>query len=278
MPTRPPGPVRGRNDQPGHVTVTSDIDGAVVMTARGQWDWRLFLDLYTGVHKCLAERPAALIVELNDLVDPTTDSASLWLTACRAGAAMHPPVQVALCLPPTTRLAERLHRLGAKRFLPVYSCLAEARAAVATGLPLTDQLQLGLPPEPASARRARALVVQACRAWHLPQLLDRARLVVSELVANSIEHAGTDLSVTVSRRGDGLHLAVRDGSPTLPRLLHPAPADPGAPRALGRGVRLVNATAAAWGAFPLPNGGGKIVWATVRSENPYRACTAGPTI
>ena len=245
------------------MTATSEADGAmIVLSPHGQWDWRLFLDLYTGVHKYLAEHPSALIVDLHDLTDPTTASAPLWFTARRSGAAMRPPVEVALCLPPTTPLAVRLHRLGAKRLLPVYDTVPQARTAVASGLPLTDQLKRRLPPEPTSARQARLMVADACRAWHLTHLQDPAQLVISELAANATQHARTDMLVTVSRRGTGLHLAVRDGSPELPRLR--SSAGVGELTGGGRGLQLVHSVAAAWGALPTHNHDGKVVWATLR--------------
>ena len=58
MPTWPSHPSDTRDDRPGTVSATSDIDGAViVLTPHGDWDWRLFLELYTTVHKYLAEHP-----------------------------------------------------------------------------------------------------------------------------------------------------------------------------------------------------------------------------
>ena len=46
MPTWPSHPSEARDDQPGTVSATSDIDGAViVLTPHGDWDWRLFLEL-----------------------------------------------------------------------------------------------------------------------------------------------------------------------------------------------------------------------------------------
>ena len=264
MPIRPSHRSGARDDGQSALTATSDIDGAVIVVApHGDWDWRLFLDLYTGVHKYLAEHPVALIVDLHDLVDPTTGSASLWLTARRSGAAMRPPVEVALCLPPTAPLAVRLHRLGAKRFLPIYDTVPQARTAVVSGLPLTDHLQQQLPPEPTSARQARLMVASACRAWHLAHLLYPAQLVISELAANAVRHARTDMLVTVSRRGTGLHLAVRDGSPVLPPLRRSAGASE-LPVAGGRGLQIVHGVAAAWGALPTHDRDGKVVWATLR--------------
>ena len=89
-----PSPRSGNSDDGQcRLTATSEVDGAViVLTPHGQWDWRLFLDLYTAVQKYLAECPPALIIDLHHLVDPTTASAPLWLTARRNGAALRPPV------------------------------------------------------------------------------------------------------------------------------------------------------------------------------------------
>ena len=250
---------------PSTLTATSEDDGAlIVLTPHGQWNWRLFLDLYAGVHKYLTEHPVALIIDLHDLVDPTTASAPLWVTARRSGAAMQPPVQVALCLPRRSALAVRLHRLGAKRVLPVYDSVPQACAALASGLPLTDQLQQRLAPEPKSAGLARLMVADACDGWHLSHLRYPAQLVVSELVTNAIQHAGTEMLVTVSRRGTGLYLAVRDESPVLPRLRQPEAAGVACADNGGRGLRVVHGTARAWGALPTHDGAGKIVWASLR--------------
>jgi anti-sigma regulatory factor (Ser/Thr protein kinase) len=86
---------------------------------------------------------------------------------------------------------------------------------------------------------------------------------MSELVANAVEHAGTDIWASVSRRGTGLHLAVSDGVTRLPEMQDPVAAAMKKERLSerGRGLRLVHFGAAAWGAMPVR--GGKVVWATV---------------
>jgi anti-sigma regulatory factor (Ser/Thr protein kinase) len=85
---------------------------------------------------------------------------------------------------------------------------------------------------------------------------------MSELAGNAVEHARTEFVVTVSRDGAALHLAVRDGAAQYPRLIEPAPLDQRAQMSdRGRGLLLVHAVAAAWGAMPAR--GGKVVWATV---------------
>jgi anti-sigma regulatory factor (Ser/Thr protein kinase) len=263
MPISPSQRSGAWDDEHSTLTATTDADGGViVLTPHGQWDWRLFLDLYTGVHKYLAGHPIALIVDLNDLVDPTTSSASLWLTARRSGAAMRPPVEVALCLPAKTPLAARMHRLGAKRFLPIFDTVPQAHTAVTSESVLTDHAQLRLRPQPESASLARLMIADACHAWNLSHLLYLAQLVVSELVTNAVQHARTDMLVTVSRRAAGLYLTVRDGSPILPR---PKAVVTGTALAEGgRGLQIVQQVAAAWGALPTHDGNGKVVWAAIR--------------
>jgi hypothetical protein len=126
---------------------------------------------------------------------------------------------------------------------------------------------------PHAAQQARRLVAAAGHGWALPQLVHPAELVMSELVTNAVQHAGTDMLLTVSRRGAGLHLAVRDGTTVLPPL--PARADATAdtrPDQYGYGLWLVDRIAMAWGARPTHPRTGKVVWAVVR---PWSSRTAG---
>lgn len=140
---------------------------------------------------------------------------------------------------------------------------AEAVVALTAGHRwIRRPLVLRLPPEPESPALARNLVGTACRAWDLPHLLHPARLVMSELVTNAVEHAGSEITIVVSYRDGGLHLAVCDAEPRLPRLLdlpRPRPGEPLDER--GRGLRTVRATATTWAATPTPTG--KTVWATL---------------
>jgi anti-sigma regulatory factor (Ser/Thr protein kinase) len=49
--------------------------------------------------------------------------------------------------------------------------------------------------------------------------VDRAVLLAGELVTNAVVHARSELRLRLELRGDLLHLAVRDGSPRLLRLV-----------------------------------------------------------
>jgi anti-sigma regulatory factor (Ser/Thr protein kinase) len=182
-------------------------------------------------------------------------------------------VQLALCIPPDLPLAGRLQSAGGRDHLPVYARLRQAQVAVAGRLPSADRMSLALRPEPEAPSLARDLISGACLSWELPELLHPARLVMSELVTNAVEHTGTASTVTVSRRGAGIHLTVSDGDPTLPMMRKPARPRPGRPLDdRGRGLRVVTATADAWGA--LPTSTGKIVWATLQ---PTARTTGRPT-
>lgn len=241
------------------VSATYDLDTAVIeMTVRGPWTRRLAADTYAGVRKCLAEHPTAIIINLHRLTDPHSASAAMWLAAAAAARRLEPPVQLALNIPAARPLAHRLRRMGLAGSVPLYTSTAAARTGVAGPGSPTDRLQMTrLAPELASARAARGLIDVACAAWDLPDLRHPARLVISELAANVVQHAGTEMTVTVWRRRAGLHLTVHDGDPRLPQL------------AAGHGMRIVDTLSAAWGAAA--TAGGKAVWATVRSHRlPHR--------
>ena len=252
------------------VLAVIDADTAVIeFSVWGEWDRRLAVHARTVLDKCLAEHPTGMIIDLHRLSDPHAVSAPLWLTACAQGAAMEPPIAVAVCVDAGTPLADRLRRLGARDWLVVYATVSQAHAALHGRHPLRDRMHLALPPDPAGALLARSLVNDACQGWELAHLSQRARLVISELVVNAAEHAGSDIEVIVSSRGAGpaaaLHLAVYDGDPALPQVRDPVPGPLG-PSLVDRGLglRIVSAAASDWGALPTRTG--KLVWAIVRSR------------
>ncbi|KUL27950.1 ATP-binding protein [Actinoplanes awajinensis] len=253
------------------VKAVIDPDTAIIeVTLTGRWDRELSWKARTVLDKCLAEHPTGMIVDLHRLADPRAVSVPLWLTLCAQGAAMQPPIAIAVCLPAPIPLARRLRRLGARDFLVTYASVQQAHAALADRRPLIDRMHLALPPDPAAAALARSLVSDACRGWDLAHLRQRGLLVASELVVNAAEHAGTDIEVIVSPRGTGgsaaLHLAIYDGHPALPEIRDPVPGPLGPSLTdRGLGLRIVGAAASAWGAMPAR--GGKLVWAILRDRS-----------
>jgi anti-sigma regulatory factor (Ser/Thr protein kinase) len=103
---------------------------------------------------------------------------------------------------------------------------------------------------------ARGFVAALLDARGLERLTYLAQLVVSELVTNAYQHApGTDsFELELSGTDDHLRISLADGSAIRPTL---AELDQDAPR--GRGMRIVQAIAARWGAEE--HHGGKRVWA-----------------
>lgn len=120
------------------------------------------------------------------------------------------------------------------------------------------------PVDLASAGHARTLVAGACRTWGLPHVVPDAEVVATELVENAVQHGRGGCDVTVELGIGTVTIGVRDDSPQPPRILHPAPDEPG-----GRGLILVQAMSREWGFHPV--GGGKMVWATLDTAAPDRS-------
>ncbi|GHG13266.1 ATP-binding protein [Streptomyces filamentosus] len=119
-----------------------------------------------------------------------------------------------------------------------------------------------LPSAPQSAAVARSLVRTALETWQMSDTdaIDTALLIVSELVANAVEHANTDgssLRIIVTRAEPGrIKVGVTDFDRTPPI---PATAD--ANQEHGRGLALVNEVAEEWGVTLYR--WGKQVWASI---------------
>ncbi|SER55951.1 ATP-binding protein [Streptomyces qinglanensis] len=117
-----------------------------------------------------------------------------------------------------------------------------------------------LPREPESAAIARRLVRAACAAWGLETMADDGALVVSELVANAVQHARREsIRVVVERTAvRTVRVAVADFSRARPVAREVGEGDEG-----GRGLALVEALAVGWGADERQ--WGKVVWAVLEA-------------
>jgi anti-sigma regulatory factor (Ser/Thr protein kinase) len=115
------------------------------------------------------------------------------------------------------------------------------------------EASLLLPSDASSVPAARHFVVATLSTWGLDGATWAMAQIVSELAANCALHARTDYTIRLVTSGDGLRLEVRDGSPARVR-----PRRYGFQATTGRGLRLVEALADAWGVDVAP--GGKTVW------------------
>src|SRR5918994_2358204 len=150
-------------------------------------------------------------------------------------------------------LARTLTVLRVTSTVPVAPDEATARLLLNQRPPVVARhLHLGC--ELSSARRARLFVEGACTDWQLEVIRDDAMVVVSELVANAVVHAGTGCQVVLRYGARGLTIAVYDHAPGLALPLRPITESQ-----RGHGLFMVAALSLHWG---LSRGRGeKCVWA-----------------
>jgi anti-anti-sigma factor len=215
-----------------------------------------------------AECPPAVLVDLSDV--SRADSAPLNVLAAATHQAQRAWGVPVLLYAPTPQVRRCL---GAFRTLvSLYDDRWHALTAVHAHVP--RWIRQRLRPQPTAAAEARAVLDEACLIWNLGLLNEPARLVASELAANAIRHAATAFELTAGYTGRYLRIAVRDGSPTMPRPVDTRPPTRDVPPPeTGRGLRLVEITSTYWGATRIP--GGKIVWALLRTNRRRSPGSAG---
>lgn len=115
------------------------------------------------------------------------------------------------------------------------------------------EFRTALAGEAPSAGQARRFVAGRLGDAGLDGLADTAMLLVSELVANAVLHAHTDLILVVRIDAERVTVEVHDGSDDAP-----APKNYSTLSGTGRGLVLVEGLADRWGVEPTH--GGKYVW------------------
>jgi anti-sigma regulatory factor (Ser/Thr protein kinase) len=126
-------------------------------------------------------------------------------------------------------------------------------------------IALVLPGIPGSVPVARWYVRAVLGSCGLGEYADHAEIIISELVANAVQHAcdndTTTIGVTLTRAAStaALTVAVSDSSPDAP-IMRGGP--PGSEQ--GRGLQIVAALSAHWGWRR--EGGGKAVFAVLARE------------
>jgi anti-sigma regulatory factor (Ser/Thr protein kinase) len=124
----------------------------------------------------------------------------------------------------------------------------------------TLSASLDLRPSVTSVPAARHFVVELMRAWAAPQDEQDAALLVTELVANVLDHVHRESSLTleVELSDDWLRITVVDGS-----AIRPVGRELDHDRARGRGLQIVREIADRWGSED--DRGGTRVWFELRS-------------
>jgi anti-sigma regulatory factor (Ser/Thr protein kinase) len=123
---------------------------------------------------------------------------------------------------------------------------------MAAATPLYFQLD----PTLQAPREARDRTAGALRGWELPNAVEDAMIVVSELVTNAVEAMANEITVLVERcvDPDKVRVQVWDDAHGEPRRGHP---DWAAER--GRGLHIIDTLSDRWGHFAGVDGG-KVVW------------------
>jgi anti-sigma regulatory factor (Ser/Thr protein kinase) len=98
-----------------------------------------------------------------------------------------------------------------------------------------------------------------------PDVTATVELLVSELATNCIRHTDSAFDLTIIHAGNEIRVEATDYDAGSPTMRSPQPTEPS-----GRGLRIVDALAAAWG-VEHRSAQGKTVWFTVVVAAPDRA-------
>ena len=211
-------------------------------------------DLDRAIRLALAEGPHGLVCDLSAAFNGARPGAMEVLATAGRHVREWPGVPVAVASPdPRVREALRAQPLG--RHLIVTPSLFSAVTAVRAAPALDVRTKL-LRPHPTAPRAARQFVTRTLLDWRLGRVLPFATLVISELVSNSADDAGSDIDLSMAWDQDALRLTVRDHGPALPGQ-RPVPLD-----LVGRRLTLITGLSRAFGVLPTADGG-KLVWAVL---------------
>jgi hypothetical protein len=230
-------------------------EALICVVVGGRLDIPAVPSLRATLLKCLADSPAAVIVDLSRAEIVELTALSVFPTV-RHHAAEWPLVPLLLsgldrfAVPPQSR------RLWVGD-LPVFDDLRAAKAAATRPALFLRRMNAWLPATIDAPAQARDLLGTACRAWDLEYLMPAGEVIVSELASNAICHTSGSARLTLVRGDQYLHMVVRDRDRRLPVLAEnwDAASDH------GRGLRLIQGLAAGWGAQATSDG--KAVWATL---------------
>ena len=95
-------------------------------------------------------------------------------------------------------------------------------------------------------------------------IIETAELLTSELVTNVFVHVGSASELIVQADDGSVRVDITDHDDRRPEIATPTADNPH-----GRGLRIVDALADAWGVDPEP-GHGKTVWFELRAAAPAR--------
>jgi hypothetical protein len=213
-------------------------------------------DLCLAVQLALAEGPRGVVCDLSAVPAGAEQVAVEVLATAGRHVRDWPGIPVVVACPdPRVREMLAAHPMGGHLNVStsLFSAITEVLAT-----PSHDVERLHLAPHPTAPRASRDFVTRTLQRWRLGTTVPFARLVVSELVAGSARHVGTDIDLCVAWNLGALRLAVRDHGPAQPHQPDSA-AD-----LYGRGLGVVAGLSRTFGFLPAADGG-QVVWAVLDS-------------
>jgi anti-anti-sigma factor len=223
-----------------------------VVRVDGELDVTGAVTLRRTVLKCLADEPAAIVLDLTGLTGTDDTGLTSLITLARAAAAW--PAIPLVAHSASSALQERMRALAVTRTVTVVpdADAAATHLAAARG-PGSVRIDLITSHDLAAVRDA---VRRVCDRTGPRDVADTMEIVATELATNALCHAAGPRSVIISASLSHVQVAVRDHSDDLPYVEHNAEGEH------GRGMRIVEALSAAWGSTPTHDG--KVVWAAMR--------------
>jgi hypothetical protein len=216
-------------------------------------------ELDRAIQLALADGPRGVVCDLTAVLEGADPVAVEVLATSGRHVLDWPGIPVAVACPdPRVREALAAQPLGG-HLIVTASLFSAVTAVLAT--PTLAVQWLRLAPHPTAPRAAREFVTRTLLDWRLGRVIPFASRVVSELVASSSVHVGTDIDLSVVWNLGSLRLTVRDHGPGLPDQrasvfdLH------------GRGLSVVTGLSRSFGALPTADGG-KVVWAVLEAPRP----------
>jgi anti-sigma regulatory factor (Ser/Thr protein kinase) len=237
------------------VATARDLGVAVELEIRGELSLRTVPQLRRLLEKHLADR-GRVLVDLSGLEVNWPPAVEVFVVAL-ASATGWPAARLVLfgaggdterALRTTGSLAAAVHLAGDR---------AQALELLQVR-PRRLSRRMELACEVESAKWARMLVDSVCEDWDVRDVEpNTARLVVSELVSNAVQHARTSSLVTLILTDRVLRIAVRDYLPGA----WPDPDPAERERSVSLGLTVVAAVSSNWGV--LRHEDGKTVWASL---------------
>jgi hypothetical protein len=224
-------------------------------------------ELDLAIQLSLAHGPRGVICDLSASPDPAGPVAVEMLASAGRHARHWPGIPVAVVCPDlAVREALSAHRLG--RNLIVTESLSTALTAV-LATPYLIMQCLTLAAHPTAPRAARNFVTRTLLDWKLDQITPNVCRVVSELVASSSVHSGSDIDLSVVWDRGFLRLTVRDRGPALPgQSRHP--------EIQKRGLTVISGLSLSCGVLPTDDGG-EVVWAVFEAPRSPAGNSLGPS-